>query len=74
MTRTEADIIRQRRYARINAYRSLDQSVRENIDDLAERIDSRIPRCGMTTAYEILVAIGELLAAGRQARIEEGKV
>jgi len=55
-----------RRLARKVAYQMLPASERDVIDNLAARIEERIPRTGPLTSLEIVAAIGELLAAGSE--------
>jgi hypothetical protein len=64
MTCDERTLGRHRTYARGDAYATLDAETRFTVDALAKRLDQSIPHCGMQTAYEIIAAIGELLAAG----------
>lgn len=54
-----------RRIARQVAYQMLPASERAVIDAVAARIEERIPRSGPLTSFEIVAAIGELLAAMR---------
>jgi hypothetical protein len=53
-----------RRYARADAYAKLPAEDRFVVDALAKVVQETVPRCGPDTAYEIIAAIGELLAAG----------
>lgn len=65
MTCDDRTLGRHRTYARGDAYLKLEPEQRFTVDALARRLDESIPHCGMQTAYEIVAAIGELLAAGR---------
>jgi len=51
-----------RRWARETAYKQLTPQEQTVIDALMYRVQANVPRAGAVVSYEIIAAIGELLA------------